>query len=771
MKREALPPHRLEELWAAFDPAAVGWQGWLDHYVADLTWVHEQDTAALRSEAGQRRLWKLTGLGTAGPSENLNVDPLLTDLEFIDKLLHVRRYKYDPAPSRRAADLQADVQPLERDGRDKVPGRFPVARFHRALHGLRPGDFLCAYSEESRFVVRDFMGIKRGTGAVATHVAARARLRTVLGQEADLAEHARRSIFCWWLYVHAEVVSAGEMPPTAASTPPDEQVPEEAELLEIPSPERQGHWFQNFRNGLTVFRLVLRECLEPQREEDIVALLLEDSGGGMSRRYVLAILRTLRRLGMLELLGDRIRTTDAGESFLDDSGNGALIEALLIRHAGMAWALRSIQNEPGKSADLHARLAPFAADGSNTSFGRWLLTWGSTVGLFERQRGGTWVVTELGRDWLRRIPAELPVPQPTKGGTNDDEVDDEPPPDESKPHPDLTDLLAHFDTLREAEGLVFTPAQIRALHAGWTLADHLPPSKPKKRFVILSGLSGTGKTQLLLRYAEMVCTHMGLDAKQHLALVPVRPDWRDPTGLLGYLNALHSEPTFQQEPALRLVRQASKNQHLPYFLVLDEMNLAPVERYFAPFLSAMETGKNLHLHAHDEAVGGIPRSIAWPGNLRIGGTVNMDETTHAFSDKVLDRAFTFELYEVHLDRFFATRAPTGTTDEAVQAALTTFQAHLRPIRRHVGYRTLGEVLSWVATAKLADPSANVAELIDHALLAKVLPRLRGAESEPLEAALDALLSTAKSAGFVRCHDKLTTMRQRLSDTGVTGFWS
>jgi 5-methylcytosine-specific restriction protein B len=71
--------------------------------------------------------------------------------------------------------------------------------------------------------------------------------------------------------------------------------------------------------------------------------------------------------------------------------------------------------------------------------------------------------------------------------------------------------------------------------------------------------------------------------------VPVSPDWRDPSGLIGYFNALHADPTYQAEPALRLIcgRIATP---LPYFLILDEMNLARIEHYFAPFLSAMETG-------------------------------------------------------------------------------------------------------------------------------------------------------------------------------------
>nr|MBK7069437.1 hypothetical protein [Deltaproteobacteria bacterium] len=232
----------------------------------------------------------------------------------------------------------------------------------------------------------------------------------------------------------------------------------------------------------------------------------------------------------------------------------------------------------------------------------------------------------------------------------------------------------------------------------------------------------------------------------------MRPDWRDPTGLLGYFNALHAEPTFQPEPALRLAIAASRNPGKPYFLLLDEMNLAQVERYFAPFLSAMESGMDLVLHAGDGPINDVPPSIPWPSNLRIGGTVNMDETTHSFSDKVLDRAFTIELWEVDLDTFLRGRPRRSADDAPVEAAL-------------------GEVLDWVGSARSQDPTASPSALLDQAVFSKVLPRLRGSDSTAWSHALEQLEKCCKETHLLLSSAKIADMRAQLGEAGASGFWS
>ena len=157
-------------------------------------------------------------------------------------------------------------------------------------------------------------------------------------------------------------------------------------------------------------------------------------------------------------------------------------------------------------------------------------------------------------------------------------------------------------------------------------------------------------------------------------VVPVRPDWVDNRGLLGYLNPLTNE--YSTTPFLDLLLRAraeeeraaatGENAH-PFFVILDEMNLARVEHYFSDFLSALESGEDIPLHENEAIESGesesgpqVPRKLKVPGNVLFTGTVNVDETTYMFSPKVLDRAFTIEFDQVDLEGF--------TTGEANEEA-------------------------------------------------------------------------------------------------------
>ena len=155
------------------------------------------------------------------------------------------------------------------------------------------------------------------------------------------------------------------------------------------------------------------------------------------------------------------------------------------------------------------------------------------------------------------------------------------------------------------------------------------------------------------------------DAANNYVVVPVRPDWVDNRGLLGYLNPLTNE--YSTTPFLNVLLRAGDEEERaeaagekphPFFVILDEMNLARVEHYFSDFLSALESREDIPLH-EDEAVDSgesqsgprVPRKLKVPGNVLFTGTVNVDETTYMFSPKVLDRAFTIEFDQVDLKGF------------------------------------------------------------------------------------------------------------------------
>ena len=628
---------------------------------------------------------------------------------------------------------------------------------------MAPRDLHCGLSWDSHVKIRQLLVGRRRLDRVEAAAMARARLREALGPEADLREHARRSMFCWWLYEHAEAAVAETLPTSHGTMEAPKPTGHSDTPLVLWSGDRQHRWPQVFAGGVATLRMPLRECLDGRGFDDLLEAVRDELGDKVSgTRYLRRMLRELRRLGLLDERDGHYVTTSSGEELLESDPPDPLIEALIVRVSGFAHLLRELETGPKARGELSSAIARFTAgDGGHKLWHR-LAVWGQQTGLIQRL-GARRGLTPLGQEWAARLPAELPVPEwatqvQEDGGAPDD--DDAP----AAAHPTFLELWAAFQTDDALKPYIFSRDQVRALHTAWSFHDD-------KRFAIISGLSGTGKTQLLRHYARLVCRHMDLPPERHVAVVPVRPDWRDPTGLLGYFNALHAEPGFQVEPALRLVLRASRHPGLPFFLILDEMNLARVERYFAPFLSTMETGEALQLHAEEDEINGVPPTIPWPANLRIGGTVNMDETTYAFSDKVLDRAFTMEFWRVDLEAFFAARPHRHADDAPVEETLLAMQRELVPIRRHVGYRSAGEVLDWVAHARQDDPEADPTALLDQVLFSKVLPHLRGAESTALTEALDGLMGVCKERRLTRCAHKLRIMRARLLESGVTGFWS
>ncbi len=164
-----------------------------------------------------------------------------------------------------------------------------------------------------------------------------------------------------------------------------------------------------------------------------------------------------------------------------------------------------------------------------------------------------------------------------------------------------------------------------------------------KPFVIITGLSGSGKTQIAKKFGEWL-------GDDRYLLVPVRPDWSTADALFGYENLLDNVPNHRWivPDTLRFMLRAASNVRNPYLLILDEMNLAHVERYFGDFLSGMESGNDVIPNLEQDSEGawrlkaGTKNKLPIPSNLIVIGTVNVDETTYMFSPKVLDRANTLE---------------------------------------------------------------------------------------------------------------------------------
>lgn len=326
-----------------------------------------------------------------------------------------------------------------------------------------------------------------------------------------------------------------------------------------------------------------------------------------------------------------------------------------------------------------------------------------------------------------------------------------------------------ISTTLKAYGLTYAPNVIERFHRGLNYLD-------TKHFVILTGLSGTGKTALAHGYARTVhgLPSLSGETDPFFFLCAVKPDWTDPTGLLGYFDVLSG--SYLAPPFLRAILTAVSEPRAAVFVVLDEMNLARVEYYLADVLSAMETGLPLHLHDRQNDLMtsdgiAVPRHVAWPTNVYLVGTINVDETTHSISDKVLDRAVLIDLSEVDFDACFS--ALTAKHPEAITAiarckeVLAAMHKCLSPHSLAFGYRVAGEVCVYVLYATQANRDDTLVDAaLDEQLVQKILPKLRGNEKhrQMLED-IQGVLAGISSTGFVHTHQKVTRLVEDLAAYG------
>ena len=332
-----------------------------------------------------------------------------------------------------------------------------------------------------------------------------------------------------------------------------------------------------------------------------------------------------------------------------------------------------------------------------------------------------------------------------------------------------------------------------------------------KPFLLLAGISGTGKSRIVRELAK-ACWEKGSkeykDPKpKNFEMVQVKPNWHDSSELIGYVSRVSGSPVFVAGDFLKFVAKAWENPDVPYFLCLDEMNLAPVEQYFAEYLSVVESRKAdengmittdpilkksgedwyrilTSELTSDENVRNqfLNDGIAIPQNLIVVGTVNMDETTFSFSRKVLDRAMTFEMNEVDLygglddrhEKIGKLEAGNliGTAVEGVDVyrenkevcdtALKYLQAvnlNLDGTPFKVAYRTRNEFLLYVVNnlPYNNDKDGNeipqneiIARALDEITSMKILSRIEGDETKVSASFLDGLENTIKTSLVTVC---------------------
>lgn len=299
--------------------------------------------------------------------------------------------------------------------------------------------------------------------------------------------------------------------------------------------------------------------------------------------------------------------------------------------------------------------------------------------------------------------------------------------------------ISSFQNACKTAGLVYTDK----------LITRFVGSLITKPFVILTGLSGSGKTKLAQAYVQWICQ----DESQY-RIIPVGADWTNREPLLGYPNALKPDEYVKPDNGvIDLIIQANSNTEFPHFLILDEMNLSHIERYFADFLSVMESNEEIPLYAEGTVDNGVPSKLKVPANLFIIGTVNIDETTNMFSPKVLDRANTIE-FRINNDQmkgFLDTandlnmkallgkgvnmsqnfiglannKSFTSKDRGKINKTLLNFFNELQKTGAEFGYRSATEILRLINQLDTLNNKITTSEKIDIAIMQKLLPKLHG----------------------------------------------
>ena len=327
-----------------------------------------------------------------------------------------------------------------------------------------------------------------------------------------------------------------------------------------------------------------------------------------------------------------------------------------------------------------------------------------------------------------------------------------------------------------------------------------------KPFMLLAGISGTGKSRIVRELARACWDADSEEFKaqkpRNFEMVQVKPNWHDSSELIGYVSRVSGEPVYVAGDFLRFVARAWEEPDVPYFLCFDEMNLAPVEQYFAEYLSVVESRKSdgngkvvtdpileksdddwyyplVVQLTQDEGIKSqfLTEGIRIPQNLIVIGTVNMDETTFSFSRKVLDRAMTIEMNEVdlkggldvrheHIGKLGAAEL-IGTAVEGVDVYgtykdvcdiavdyLQKINEKLEGTPFKIAYRTRNEVLLYVVNnlpynqIEGDDESTYkekfvIARALDEITNMKILSRIEGDESKVSEEFLNDLKETIK----------------------------
>lgn len=408
--------------------------------------------------------------------------------------------------------------------------------------------------------------------------------------------------------------------------------------------------------------------------------------------------------------------------------------------------------------------------------------------------------------------------------------------DTVSPHADIV-----IDRKKGRDAVIQDLSKAKTNYSPSALSTSYLTAMRTKPFLLLAGISGTGKSRIVKQMAFESCPDIQAlrsdkTAPGNYELIEVKPNWHDSSELLGYESEIGG-PHYVVTPFVRFLVKAMRYPDVPFFVCMDEMNLAPVEQYFAEFLSVLESRKLLsdgtitseplikadifskyadQLHRDLDITDTETYKAVYdrlkndglrlPSNLIVVGTVNMDETTHQFSRKVIDRAMTIEMNiedaETPFKNFFergdalhyydnpqpkelflpkvvqASEAlsilsaeDAAYLKENVPGLLHSLNSALNGTPFKIAYRVQNELILYFFSLREENPDeaaeALLAQAMDAILMMKVLPRIEGDE-DLLDKPLKALAQFTEN--YPQASRKIAEMQERLPQAHFTCFW-
>lgn len=726
------------------------YEKWLTNLSEYLQKVQRVDQDEFCTPAFQDQLWESEVITTTGMG-TVNVSAVISDPAVAQCLWKLRESLKVADPQHHQQILKDGWRELNQRVAPPHVRRNPRLKKYRLFAALCPSEFTTIAHFPKLRTLASLMGVGGGERDLSLHHSVRVRLDSVLAeQDKELAASPlERMTLPWLLYMKCVLEQEAEATEIADPATGEER------LNPLPA-ERRRRGMLAMGGGIPTIRTIIEFAKEGCKREDLVEHMrsINPSHAITSIRTQLNAL--FAEWGVLRAQGDEIHLTARGEGLLETGEPDEVSDWLLTRVLGFDHMLHALRSGPISVSELNEALRKvnpgWTSDRALTSLTFWL----RALQLVETRSDKLLQLTELGEAWAAQIYWE---PQSLAPDTGSVSTSAKPSSEASAPfeRPSLETILKSFP-----DDIAFPISLVARLDAGlW--------SHPRRHFAVLTGLSGAGKTVLARGYA--LALHEGhADPSEGLLTIPVQPGWHDPSCLLGYVNPL-SIDTYVRTAFVDFLLKATADPGRPYTVVLDEMNLSHPEQYLAPLLSAMETGDQIEFHAQDGDISNVPPTIAYPPNLVIIGTVNMDETTHGLSDKVLDRAAVIEFWDIDVDAFpgWQTSALPEARIATVRDALKGLIKALRPARLHFGWRTIHDVIGYIEQAERGGV-IDFDSALDQAIYAKVLPKLRGEDTPRVQTAFANTGVLLRDMNLHESAAKVAELQDDLRSLGSARFW-